>query len=593
MRIGDILKTAGIVDDDKLSMALKKQKSTGERLGKVLVDMGVPEAVLAAALAGQLNLPLADAETLGLSADVMGALSTDFLLRRLVVPLSREGRRVRVAMADPLDFSTISDLEFLLSATVQPVVATPTNIRKMIEAGQVRAMKDVDNLKDAAGTEAIQLLDEDSGEEEADLAQLKKTLDAPPIVRMVNLMLYEAYRTNATDIHVERRESESRVRYRIDGLLQDRFALPASVHAAVISRLKIMARMDISVHMRPQDGSAKIRMGGRKIDLRMSSLPTLFGEKVVVRLLGNQDRMRDLPELGMLPPVKARYESVLHHPQGFLIVTGPTGSGKSTTLYASLAVVLNDTVNVVTVEDPVEYKIPGVNQVQVNNKAGITFASGLRSILRQDPDIIMVGEIRDLETAEIAFQSSLTGHLVLSTLHANNAVSGFTRLFDIGIQPYLLASSLSGMVAQRLLRRLCPVCSTCHVPDAEVLQRLKVEDGTHGDVFFHGGRCPSCRETGFSGRVGVFEVLTVTDEVKALVVERAPEGGILAAARASGMTVMEENATYLALKGQTSPEEVVRVLPWEDVTEKLTPDWPQRILALFEEPALPVPGQGW
>jgi len=583
MRIGDILKTAGIVDDDKLSLALKKQKSSGERLGRVLVDLGVPEENLAAALASQLNLPLADAESLGLDADVTGALSSDFLLRRLVFPLSREGRRVRVAMADPLDFSTIADLEFLLSATVQPVVATPSNIRKMIEMGQVRALKDVDNLKEAAGSGAIQLLEEEeTAEEESDLAQLKKTLEAPPIVRMVNLMLYEAYRTNATDIHVERRENESRVRYRIDGLLQGRFTLPASVHAAVVSRLKVMAKMDISVHMRPQDGSAKIRMGGRKIDLRMSSLPTLYGEKMVVRLLGNQDRMRNLPELGMLPPVKARYTAILQHPQGFLIVTGPTGSGKSTTLYASLAVVLNDTVNVVTVEDPVEYQIPGVNQVQVNNRAGITFASGLRSILRQDPNIIMVGEIRDLETAEIAFQSSLTGHLVLSTLHANNAVSGFTRLFDLGIQPYLLASSLSGMVAQRLMRRLCPACSEGHVPEADVLKRLQIDPGTCVGLFYHGRGCPACRNTGFSGRMGVFEALTVTDEVKSLVMERASEGEILAAARASGMTLMEENATYLALKALTSAEEVVRILPPDDVTEKAGPDWPKRILSLFE-----------
>ncbi|MBW1989702.1 MAG: Flp pilus assembly complex ATPase component TadA [Deltaproteobacteria bacterium] len=579
-RLGEILVSAGFVDQKKLNAALIRQKSSGERLGAILLDMGLSEAGLARALAQQLNL-----EVLDPAADydpaLSAGLSSAFLIKKGVFPLTREGRRIRVAMNDPLDFSTISDLEFLLGGMVQPVVATPSGIRRLVQKRGREDEETTEMLRDAASGDSVVLIRED--EDEADLTELKKTLEAPPIIRMVNLMLYEAYRTNATDIHVERKERETRVRYRIDGLLQDRFSLPEGVHAAVISRLKVMAGMDISVRLRPQDGGAKIRMGSRRIDLRMSSLPTLHGEKMVVRLLGNQDGARVLSELGMLPRIRRQYQEVLHHPQGFLIVTGPTGAGKTTTLYASLAEVHNDTVNVVSVEDPVEYHICGVNQVHVNNRAGITFASGLRSILRQDPNIIMVGEIRDLETAQIAFQASLTGHLVLSTLHARNAVAGFTRLFDLGIQPYLLASSLTGLVAQRLVRRNCTTCSTRQELDADTKARYRVRVENGRPAFFRGSGCPQCRQTGFSGRVGVYEVLKITDAIRGLVIDRAPEREILACAMEEGMTLMEQNATYLVLKGSTAAEEVLRTMPPGDILPKEEPGWDEQILALFDE----------
>ena len=558
-RLGEILLSEGVIELRELWRALNEQRNTGEKIGKILVQRGVDEMEIAKALANQLDLPLYQNQHS--SQDVSGVLSSDYLTSRMVFPLSREKRVVQVLMANPLDTDTVSEMSFLFASSIKPIVATPGQIRQLIESTYFVPSEVQSVLDDYDPSQAFQLI-ESQDEEEPETQDIDKTLDDKPIVRMVNILLYWAAKTDATDIHLEAAEKETLIRYRIDGMLQTRYRFPKKIHTSLVSRLKVMADMDIAVRRRPQDGAAKIQIRGRKLDLRLSSLPSQYGEKVVIRLLGNTTKLLTLRELGMPAAMDEHYRICLDKPQGLILTTGPTGSGKSTTLYASLTEIISEEINVVTVEDPIEYEIPGANQVHVNPKAGITFANGLRAILRQDPNVIMVGEIRDMETAEIAFRASLTGHLVLSTLHANSAVSAITRLVDMQIKPYLIASSLLAILGQRLLRRNCTHCLVEYTPEADSIEKMgKLSQKLIGVTFRHGAGCEKCNYSGYAGRIGAYEMLQVDPDIQELIRQDATEQRILHAAQAAGMITMEEYGVKMIAEGITCLEEVLRVIP--------------------------------
>jgi type IV pilus assembly protein PilB len=565
-KIGDHLFAAGLITAEQLAAALERQATTREKLGRVLVSLGfLTEDQVAQGLAEQLGLALYRPEAPP-SSELLTLLPRTVMEDRQIVPVSLEKNVLTLAMADPLDFTTIKDVQFLTGVSVKPLVATPSTVEGILRGNiappQNNVREALRNIQPSA--EQIEVVD-GSEEDKEDILKLRQAGEAAPVISLVNTLLSEAVKADSSDIHIEPRGRDALVRFRIDGLLRDMTVLQPALYPPVVSRLKIMGKMDISVRLRPQDGSTKIRMGDREIDLRISTLPTVYGEKMVIRILDKSRQAISLKDLGMLPSDLTTLRSFLSRPQGMILVTGPTGSGKTTTLYAALQQVRSEAVNIITVEDPVEYLIPGINQVRVNERAGITFASGLRSILRQDPNIIMVGEIRDRETAEIAFQSSLTGHLVLSTLHTNNAVAAITRLTDIGVEPYLVASSVIGILAQRLIRRNCPWCLAPYTPDGTVLSDLNIEPSNNQIRFHRGMGCEKCLNAGYRGRVGIYEILKIDDAVRDLIVGRATERRILRQARQAGMSTMEEDGLYKSVRKITTPEEILRVLPPEEI----------------------------
>ncbi len=565
-KLGDILASHGLLNEEQLRVALEKQRSTGKRLGRILVEEGMIQAdVLAGHLSEQLALPLVSSLQ-GVTYSNGAMLPRSFMEERRVFPAAMEKNSITLAMVDPLDLVTVKDVQFLTGKTVRSAVTTNDLIDDYLKSSVDTGEGVREALRRIQPADRIEVI-EGGDEEKEDLTALQQGAEAAPIVGMVNSLIIEAVKVEASDIHLEPRERELLVRYRIDGLLRDMTVLPPAVQQPVISRLKIMAKMDIADRRKPQDGSARIRMGDREIDLRVSTLPTIYGEKIVVRVLDKGRRVMTLSDLGIMPEDLSVIRAFLSRPQGMILVTGPTGSGKSTTLYAAIHQVRSPGTNIITVEDPVEYKISGVNQVQVNERAGVTFASGLRSILRQDPNIIMVGEIRDKETAEIAFHAALTGHLVLSTLHTNNAVAAVTRLVDIGIEPFLVASSVVGVIAQRLVRRNCPRCLKPYVPGETVLADLKIPAEEGDGKFQKGAGCDHCRMIGFRGRVGMYEVFRMSGETRDLILGRSSERAILRAARGGGMRTMEEDGLRKALMGWTTPEEILRVIPPEEIDE--------------------------
>ncbi len=565
-RIGDILLDAGLISADQLESALKNQGGSRERLGRVLVALGyLSEEQVARGLAEQLLIPQVTAEEVIAAAPLFARFPRRLVEERQAFPVVETKNSIRLAMVDPLDFAAMSDVQFHTGKTVQPAVATPSLVNLFLRGGSTKGSEVREALRKIQPTDQIEVLEGGEEEDDHDILTLKQAGEAAPIVSMVNMILSEAAKSNASDVHIEPREKDLLVRFRIDGILRDISTLPSYLHPSVVSRVKIMAKMDISIRRRPQDGSTKIKMGEREIDLRISTLPTLYGEKMVIRILDKSRQLLALEDLGILPGDLNVLRSFLARPQGMLLVTGPTGSGKSTTLYAALLQVRSEGVNIVTVEDPIEYQIPGINQVHVNEKAGITFANGLRSILRQDPNVIMVGEIRDRETAEIAFQAALTGHLVLSTLHTNNAVAAITRLVNIGVEPYLVASSVVGVMAQRLVRRNCPNCLASYQPDPMVLAQLHLDQRIEQVRFYHGTGCEQCNFVGYKGRIGVYEILKVDDVVREFIINRASERKILAQGRSAGMTTMEEDGFFKVIKRVTTAEEILRVIPPEEI----------------------------
>jgi len=545
-RMASMLRTAGVIDDAGLNRALRVAAETGDRLDHVVARLGlVGERTVARLLAQMLDLPLVEADALGgeEARALLGRLGRRFAESARVLPLADDGETVRLAMADPLDGAVAKLAAMKLSRAAAPCVAAPGDLESALERLGAED-GDATALAPAAGA-----ADAD------DLARLKDMASEAPVVRQVNAMIRRAAELGASDIHVEPFENRLHVRYRIDGALQEAEAPPASMRAALVSRLKIMARLDIAETRQPQDGRVNTVALGRPLDLRIATAPTLHGEGVVIRLLDRTGLRLDYEALGVEPRDVAALTALTDRPNGVVLVTGPTGSGKTTTLYATLSRLNAPDRKIVTVEDPVEYQLDGVSQIQVDARIGLGFAQALRSILRQDPDIIMVGEIRDAETARIAVQAALTGHLVLATLHTNSAAAAVHRLRDMGVPPYLLAATLSGAVAQRLTRRLCPDCAT---PDtaAEGLARRLGLDATPRTA----PGCAACRGIGARGRLSVMEVLRVDDAVRDLILSGGDERTISEAAIAGGMRPLREHALARAAAGEIALSEVARVV---------------------------------
>ena len=564
--IGDLLVRAGFIDASGLSRARAAQEKEGISLGKALSTLGLAdEQGMAAAIAKSLKLESLGAELPDVSPEVAALLPSDFCRKRLVVPLSLQGKTLRLALADPMDYSTTQDAEFRTGKRIVAVVASLTQIQSLIH--QIYP-EEVPTPLDALGATDVQgevETADDSEIEVVDPAKLAKDIQMPPVVRLVNLILSGAAKAGASDIHMEPKENFLQVRYRVDGLLREVIKVPKNQMDATISRMKIISGMDIADRRRPQDGRSRLKYEGKRIDLRVSTLPTQFGEKVVIRLLDSKRAQVTMAQLGLTPENQHTFELMLSRPQGMILVTGPTGSGKSSTLYTALNWVKSPTKNIITVEDPIEYQLDGVNQVQIHTKAGVTFAAGLRSILRQDPNIILVGEIRDQETAGIALEAAQTGHLLLSTLHTNDAPGTISRLLDLGIEPFLIASAVIGILAQRLVRRPCPSCTIPQPPSAEAVEKAGGASRLPDDAKWVVGRgCEECLQLGYKGRMAIHELLTVNDEVRELVSRRASEHAIRKAARNAGMRTLLEDGILKAAQGLITLEDVVRVVSTDD-----------------------------
>lgn len=545
-RLGEKLLEEGLITREQQEEALRVQARTGELLGQVLVRLGM---ISQEDLNRALGFDPSPARTLEVSPEILQLVPEDFARSRRVFPLKKEGNRLYLLMANPLDITTIDDLRLLTGLEIEPVEATEEEIKSLVNRhyGLPEVEKALEEL--APGGEAEEVVE--------------VLVDRAPVVQLVNSLITGAMDEGASDIHLEPFERDLRVRYRVDGVLREIMRLPRRVAPALVARVKIMANMDIAERRLPQDGRIIMKVAAKELDLRVSTFPTIFGEKVVVRLLDKEQlKSFTLDNLGFSPRNLETFRNLLHSSYGMVLLTGPTGSGKTTTLYAALSYLNDVGKNIVTVEDPVEYVLEGINQAQVNVKAGATFAIYLRSILRQDPNIIMVGEIRDRETAEIAIQAATTGHLVLSTLHTNDALGALTRLIDMGVEPFMMASSVLGVVAQRLVRRICPRCREPYQPsEAELafIGRDRLEP-----TLSIGRGCEHCHYTGYRGRIAVHEVLVVSPTLQRLVLNKAPNEEIRQVALREGMVSLKDDALEKALQGITTVAEVMRVLFRED-----------------------------
>jgi type IV pilus assembly protein PilB len=551
--LGEVLVEAGLITHAQLGEAMELQKQSKERLGRVLIGMGVgTEKDIALAIAKQLGLEFVDLDDIVPDEQALLVLPEHLARRYQLIPLGTVNGKFRLGMVDPLDVVALDDVRRQLRQDIDPVVIS--------HDGFQRVLNQYPALDDSVKAMIKEIKTDETGE--MGLESLRKLVDEAPVVRLVNVIILQAIRQRASDIHIEPQETRLRVRYRIDGALYNVMTPPRHIHAAIISRIKIMAEMDIAERRLPQDGRIQLKVENRDIDLRVSTIPTVFGEKVVMRILDKSQTLVGIEKIGLLADNRQRFEAMLTKPYGILLLTGPTGSGKTTTLYTILNKLNTTESNIITIEDPVEYQLAGVNQVQVNPKAGLTFANGLRSFLRQDPDVIMVGEIRDEETARIAIHAALTGHLVLSTLHTNDAPGAVTRLVDMGIEPFLVASSLIGVIAQRLVRILCDKCKQTYTPPAEVLQRLGASmlAGDGQVPIFRPVGCEFCGKIGYKGRNGIFEILVVDDVVRTLVTKRAPITEIRDQAIKAGMWTLAEDGLEKVILGMTSPEEVLDVV---------------------------------
>jgi len=551
-QLGDILLEGGLVTPDQLSAAYEEQERVGRALGRVLIEQGVlSESQLVAALATQIGLRFVDLSDFAVDGSAVGRVPGTVCRRHSAMPIGFDEGKLLVAMADPANVFAIDDIRSLTGLDVKPVVATRADVAAAIDR-YYRADSEFDDLTSGL----------DASDEEDDLSKVKEIVEDAPIVKYVNLLITQAIQDRASDIHLEPTESDLRVRFRIDGVLHEVMRSPRAIQSGVISRLKIMADINIAERRIPQDGRLSVNSGGKKVDLRVATLPTVWGEKVVMRVLDNTTARLDLSDLGFSDGNYDRYSQSFTKPYGMILVTGPTGSGKSTTLYATLNIVAKPEVNVITVEDPVEYRLPGINQVQTNVKAGLTFASALRSILRSDPDIVLIGEIRDHETAQIAVEAALTGHLVLSTLHTNDAPSAVTRLTEMGIEPFLVGSALDCVLAQRLARRLCSKCKEEYMPTPESLvqARFPWRDGEPIPKLFRAVGCSMCAKTGYKGRLALHEVMAVSEDIERLAVERASATAIENVARSEGMLSLREDGMSKVLAGVTALDEILRVV---------------------------------
>ncbi|RPI54238.1 MAG: zinc-ribbon domain-containing protein [Acidobacteria bacterium] len=575
-KIGECLIQAGLISETDLQIALAEHKRTGERLGVVLVRMNLAtEKQIAKALAHQLGFSYVNLAENPPDPTAVVLIPKDVSVKRVCVATSLEKNLLTVAMADPLLFSLVQDLEFQTGYRIKQVVATAAEILDSIQksypdkalakaspsAGLVQNLRG----KGAAGEPGMETslarrsTDEDVFEP---VAGLKERSETAPIIDLVDLVVRSAIRSHASDVHIEPLEKGVLVRHRLDGLLKEVMDLPKWVHEGLIARLKIMAGMDIAEKRLPQDGRIRVATEeGTEVDFRASTLRTLFGEKVVLRVLDHRKGVPPLEELGFSAAALEELRFFLRHQHGMILVVGPTGSGKTTTLCSALTTLKTENSNIITIEDPVEYQLPGINQTQINDKIKLTFASALRSILRQDPDVILVGEIRDHETARIAMQAAQTGHLVLSTLHTDDAPSTVTRLTDIGVEPFVAGSALIGVVAQRLVRRLCMSCRRQYTPEPDVLRALNISEAEAASLpFYKATGCDQCNHTGYRGRIGLYEVMRVTDKLRRMVASRASEESLRDAALAGGMVSLGEDGLAKVKSGQTTADELLRVV---------------------------------
>jgi type IV pilus assembly protein PilB len=595
-RIGDLLVREGLITKDQLDKALQEQRQNGTRVGYNLVKLGfVQEIELTKTLARQYKMPAVDLSKFEVDPKIVKLIPADLAVKNLVLPLKRDGRTLTVAMADPTNFAVIDDLKFITRYDIFPVIAGEFTLRntleKIYESADVQIsalLGEIEGLED----EDLEVLE--TKDEEANASALAAQMDEAPVVKLINALLTDAVKRGASDIHFECFEKDLRVRYRIDGALEEIMKPPKKMQAALVSRFKIMSSLNIAERRVPQDGRIKLKMGKKVVDYRVSTLPTLFGEKVVLRILDQGNLTLDLEKFGIEPRAERDLMEAVSNPYGMVLVTGPTGSGKTTTLYSALSKVNAIDVNIMTAEDPVEYNLYGVNQVLVRNEIGMTFAAALKAFLRQDPNIIMVGEIRDLETGGIAIKAALTGHMVLSTLHTNSAPETVTRLLDMGLEPFNVSSALNLVLAQRLLRRICPNCKIKYEPDDLELDAAKVKrtstfrelrfteealqgakgratkeaapfltnlslDTKIGEVpFFKGTGCDTCNGTGLKGRQGLYEVMFMTPKLRKLILMNVGAAEIKDGAIEEGMLTLRMDGWLKVLKGITTLEQVIR-----------------------------------
>jgi general secretion pathway protein E len=551
-QIGELLVEAGKLTPTQLERATRLQRETGDRLGTLLVQLGfLAERDLASALSSSLNLRLAEPGQYQSLPECIDRLPLEFLKRSQVLPVAEHEDHVEVVMADPEDHYALQALELALGKRVQPVVGVSAEIQNTLQ-----------KLKGEEEDSLADMTDEMDGDANLDdIEHLRDMASEAPVIRMVNQLISRALEMRASDIHIEPFEDNLTVRYRVDGVLREMDAPPAASAAAVISRIKVMSNLNIAERRLPQDGRIKVRVEGREVDMRISTIPTMHGESVVMRLLDQGGVALEFETLGFLDDNLKRFQKLLARPHGIILVTGPTGSGKTTTLYAALQSLNTPEKKILTVEDPVEYQLEGINQIQVRPSIDLTFANALRSILRQDPDVIMIGEMRDTETASIAVQSALTGHKVLSTLHTNDAPSSVTRLLDMHVQDYLLTSTVDGILAQRLVRRLCPHCREAYTPEPEWVREVGLDEvsGQAQPTLYRAKGCEHCEQSGYWGRITILELLVMTEKVRRAVLEQSDAETIRNAAIEDGMRPMREDGLRKALLGLTTVEEVERV----------------------------------
>jgi len=553
MSITDVLLDKGLLTPEQMAEAVALHEAEGLRLDRAIVQLGfLNERQLLELMAKQLHLPLVDLSDVTIEPEVLRTVPLKVVYRKRLVPISRTNGTLSVATSDAFDLYALDDVRLITGLNVEPVLASRDDIEKIIKAHYGLGG---DTLEDMVADDDVDPVSISGGDTSEDLLEMAQEAS---VIKLVNEIILEAVNERASDVHIEPYENQLSIRYRIDGVLQEA-SIPPQMHrfqAAIISRVKILANLNIAERRLPQDGRIKFQVGGRQIDVRVSVIPMLFGEGIVMRLLDKANVLFTLQELGMDEETFRKFKGLIDRPHGIILVTGPTGSGKTTTLYAALNAIVGPDLKVLTVEDPVEYHLPGVNQIPVDSKVGMSFDKGLRAILRHDPDVVMIGEIRDLETARAAIQASLTGHLVLSTLHTNDAASAPMRLIDMGVEPYLVSSTLIGCMAQRLVRKSCPKCTGPYSPDpGEAPPDFKLEPGT---PLFRSEGCERCRKTGYRGRMGLYELMVVDDVISQKITQRASSPEIVAAARTTGIRLLREDGWVKVRQGLTTISEVVK-----------------------------------
>jgi type IV pilus assembly protein PilB len=560
-RLGDLLVAEGLITEEQLGKALAEQRGSTEKLGSILLKLNfVQEEQLIGFLSRQYGIPSITLSQLDIAAEVLKLVPETIAKKYEILPIKRQGTTLTLAMADPTNVFALDDIAFMTNLQVTPIVASQAAIRKAIDRSYQQQAGVTDVLTALANEVGNVEVVEDETPSKVDVFELKESADEAPVVKLVNMVLVDAIRKGASDIHWEPYEKVFRIRFRIDGVLHEMLAPPKRLEPAIISRLKIMSNLDIAERRMPQDGRIKLRYNSREIDFRVSILPTIFGEKAVLRILDKDALKLDLTQLGFDPWSMEKFTHAIKQPYGMVLITGPTGSGKTTTLYSAIHTINSPEHNIMTAEDPVEYNLKGVNQVQVDEGVGRTFAAALRSFLRQDPDVILVGETRDLETAQISIRAALTGHLVFSTLHTNDCPSTIARLVDMGIPPFLISSALQLILAQRLGRKVCKDCKEPYEADEESLVPYgHVPTGLGKTQFYKGKGCQVCNFTGMKGRIAIYEVMPISQELRDAILKAAPTAELREVAQAQGMKTLRQSGLQKVIDGTTTVDEVLRV----------------------------------